>query len=116
METELIINIALALILGGGAIISIVKFVQLGKEKKLQMISEWLLLAVVQAEKELGGGTGKIKLRYVYDMFIAKFKVTAILISFEQFSLMVDSALDKMKDILSNNEQLYNYITKENED
>jgi hypothetical protein len=110
MNADIIINIALCLILGGGAIISIVKFIQLGKAKKLEMISEWLLLAVVQAEKELGSGTGQIKLRYVYDMFLAKFKYVSMLISFNQFSVMVDGALDKMKEMLSDNTKLQEYI------
>lgn len=114
MNADIIINIALCLILGGGAIISIVKFVQLGKAKKLEMISEWLLLAVVQAEKELGSGTGQIKLRYVYDMFLAKFKYVSMLISFNQFSVMVDGALDKMKEMLSDNTKLQEYIGGEN--
>ena len=114
MNADIIINIALCLILGGGAIISIVKFAQLSKAKKLEMISEWLLLAVVQAEKELGSGTGQIKLRYVYDMFLAKFKYVSMLISFNQFSVMVDGALDKMKEMLSDNTKLQEYIGGEN--
>lgn len=114
MNADIIINIALCLILGGGAIISIVKFIQLGKAKKIEMISEWLLLAVVQAEKELGSGTGQIKLRYVYDMFLAKFKYVSMLISFNQFSIMVDAALDKMKEMLSDNAKLQEYIGGEN--
>ena len=110
MNVDIIVNIALLMIFAGGAIIAGIKFYKLGKEKKLEMISEWLLLAVVQAEKELGSGTGQIKLRYVYDLFMAKFKYFAMLISFEQFSIMVDGALDKMKVMLSNNESLQSYI------
>ena len=114
MNMDMIINICLGLILGGGLIISVVKFIQLSKDKKMEMISEWLLLAVVQAEKELGGGTGQIKLRYVYDMFISKFKYISMLISFNQFSAMVDIALDKMREMLSNNTNLQSYINGEN--
>ena len=114
MNMDMIINICLGLILGGGLIISVVKFIQLSKDKKIEMISEWLLLAVVQAEKELGGGTGQIKLRYVYDMFISKFKYISMLISFNQFSAMVDIALDKMREMLSNNTNLKSYINGEN--
>ena len=114
MNMDMIINICLGLILGGGLIISVVKFIQLSKDKKIEMISEWLLLAVVQAEKELGGGTGQIKLRYVYDMFISKFKYISMLISFNQFSAMVDIALDKMREMLSNNTNLQSYINGEN--
>ena len=114
MNMDMIINICLGLILGGGLIISVVKFIQLSKDKKIEMISEWLLLAVVQAEKELGGGTGQIKLRYVYDMFISKFKYVSMWISFNQFSAMVDIALDKMREMLSNNTNLQSYINGEN--
>ena len=52
----------------------IYQFIKLEKDKQLEIVKEWLLLAVVEAEKKLGGGTGQIKLRYVYDMFIEKFK------------------------------------------
>ena len=90
--------------------IGIYGFFKLGKEKQLKIIQEWLLLAVVEAEKHLGGGTGKIKLRYVYDIFIDKFKFMALVITFEQFSLMVDDALVIMRDMLSDNEKLKIYI------
>ena len=98
--------IALVAVVG----IGIYGFFKLGKEKQLKMIQEWLLLAVVEAEKRLGGGTGKIKLRYVYDIFIDKFKFMALVITFEQFSLMVDDALVIMRDMLSDNEKLKIYI------
>ena len=48
------------------------KFFKMSKEKRIAIILEWLLLAVVKAEKELGDGTGQLKLRFVYDMFIDK--------------------------------------------
>ena len=92
---------------------AIYKFIKLGKEKQTEMILEWLLLAVVQAEKELGGGTGQIKLRFVYDLFTSKFKVISRFMSFAQFSLLVDMALDRMKDMLNNNKELERYINGE---
>jgi hypothetical protein len=110
MELDIIFNIALGLILLSGLTIAVINFIKLGKERKIEMINEWLLLAVVQAEKELGNGTGQIKLRFVYDMFIAKFKCFAYMISFEQFSLMVDKALDKMRIMINDNSKLQNYI------
>lgn len=48
-------------------------FVKMPSDKQLNKVREWLLYAVTKAEKELGGGTGQIKLRYVYDMFVARF-------------------------------------------
>ena len=92
--------------------LSIYEFVKLGKEKQLKIAKEWLLLAVVEAEKQLGEGTGAIKLRFVYDMFTNKFKFLSMLLSFEQFSSMVDDVLDRMRLMLVSNEQLKSYVNK----
>ena len=43
-------------------------------------------------------------------MFIDKFKFMALVITFEQFSLMVDDALVIMRNMLSDNDQLNIYI------
>lgn len=91
---------------------AIYKFTKLEKSKQLEIMQEWLLLAVVQAEKELGGGTGQIKLRYVYDMFLNKFKFVSKIMTFEQFSALVDIALIKMNDMLQSNKQIQEYIDK----
>jgi hypothetical protein len=85
-------------------------FMKLTKSQQESKIKEWLLFAVVQAEKQLGGGTGKIKLRLVYDMFVTKFKFFSMLITFEQFSLLVDDALEEMKNITKDNVSISNYI------
>ena len=112
---DIIFNVGLTMLLGGGIIMFIITFLRMGQQQQMKMISEWLLLAVVQAEKELGSGTGEIKLRYVYDKFIQKFDKMAMIISFEQFSDMVDMALDKMRDMLSSNTQLANYVNNSKE-
>lgn len=77
---------------------------------QIQKVKEWLLLAVTQAEKELGGGTGQLKLRYVYDLFLTKFPWLAKIISFAQFSLYVDEALEKMKEMLKSNVAVQNLV------
>ena len=87
-------------------------FLKLGKERQKEIILEWLLLAVVLAEKELGDGTGQIKLRFVYDLFIDKFRFISFFISFSQFSKLVDQALDTMRAMISNNKQVQEYISK----
>lgn len=71
---------------------------------------QWLLYAVTKAEKELGGGTGQIKLRYVYDMFVARFVWLARVISFEAFSMMVDEALERMKKMLESNKAMQDFV------
>lgn len=88
-------------------------FFKMPNEKQLNKVREWLLYAVVVAEKELGAGTGKIKLRYVYDMFVARFDWIAEAITFEMFSMMVDEALEKMKDMLESNKAVQRMMEKE---
>lgn len=85
-------------------------FVKRPTSEQLLKVKEWLLYAVVSAEKELGSGTGQVKLRYVYDMFIARFPSFVKIIPFELFSAFVDEALDKMKGMLESNENLQTYI------
>lgn len=74
---------------------------------------EWLLGAVTEAEKELGSKTGKLKLRIVYDMFIVKFPIFSKIITFDEFSDMVDEVLVEMRKIINTNTAVYNYVTKE---
>ena len=78
-------------------------FIKMPSTAQLTKVKEWLLYAVTAAEKELGGGTGQIKLRYVYDMFVTQFPWAAKVISFELFAKMVDEALDKMREMLKTN-------------
>ena len=47
---------------------AVVTFAGLPTEAQLAKVKEWLLWAVTEAEKDLGGGTGKLKLRQVYDL------------------------------------------------
>ena len=112
---DIMFYIAIAMILIGGAMLFIVNFCKAGQAQQIQMISEWLLLAVVQAEKELGGKTGEIKLRYVYDEFLQRFGKVAMFITFEQFSGMVDVALDRMKILLSSNAVIAHYVKGDEE-
>lgn len=79
----------------------VVRFFKMGKDKQLAKVREWLIYACSVAEKELGSGTGQLKLRYVYDMFLAKAGWIKYLISFEQFSEMVDEALVTVNQLLS---------------
>lgn len=78
-------------------------------------IKEWLIQAVTKAEKELGGGTGQLKLRTVYDWFIEKFPIVAVIIPFKVFSAWVDYALTEMRCWLSQNYSIKKYVEdKEN--
>ena len=79
------------------------RYFNLPGEAQLTKVREWLLWAVTGAEKELGGGTGKLKLRQVYDLFVTRFSWLARIISCDLFSAMVDDALEDMREMLKNN-------------
>ena len=87
-----------------------VKFFKMQKDEQKRKIKEVLLAWVVDAEKTLGGGTGQIKLRYVYDLFISRFPDIAKVVKFETFSLWVDEALERMEEMLKENEALRNHV------
>lgn len=73
-------------------------------------VKEWLLYGVFMAESEWGSGTGKLKLRTVYDMFVAKYPIISKLLPFSVFSLWVDEALKEMRKILEENMDIKAYI------
>lgn len=89
---------------------SVYAFVKRPTTDQINKVKEWLLYAVTEAEKELGGGTGQIKLRYVYDMFLSKFPFLTKVISFELFSKLVDEVLEKFRALLDTNTKLKDYV------
>lgn len=92
------------------AIHGIITFCKGTKEEQLTSLKEWLLYAVTLAERELGSGTGKLKLRYVYDMFVVKFPWLAKVVTFVQFSVWVDQSLEEMNHLLTNNTAVKTYV------
>ena len=91
-------------------VIYIVRFFKKPTEKQLESIKEWLLWATTEAEKRFGSGTGKLKLRYVYDLFAETFPWLAKIVSFETFSKLVDSALGDMNNLLASNNAVQLYV------
>lgn len=108
------------LIVAGAAVLagvgySAYVFVKRPHTEQLKSVKEWMLFAVTKAEKELGSGTGKLKLRYVYDMFIAKFPWLGKVVSFEIVSMMADDALEEMRAMLENNKAVKEYVNGSSE-
>lgn len=89
-------------------IVGLINLISNDKEKA----KKWLLLAVLEAEKEFGSKTGAIKLRYVYELFLSTFPLLSKFISFEQFSTMVDEALEEMKHLINTNDAVSNYVDR----
>lgn len=93
--------------------ISVYRYLHLPSKTQLAKVREWLLWAVTEAEKELGAGTGKLKLRQVYDLFVARFPWLVKVVSFDRFSSLVDDALDEMRDMLKTNQAVMALVNKE---
>lgn len=106
-----IILAALAILGTGG--IAAYRYFKLPSEAQLKKVREWLLYAVTEAERELGGGTGKLKLRQVYDLFVARFPWLAPVVPFDLFSTMVDDALDEMRAMLAQNKAVQAHVSGE---
>ena len=102
----LIAGLALAV----AACFMLYRFFQLPTKKQIARIKQWLLYAVAEAEKELGSGTGQLKLRQVYDLFVQRFPAVAAVISFDTFSGWVDEALEQMRGMLEQNQDLQKYV------
>lgn len=75
-------------------------------------VKEWLKYAVTMAEKELGSGTGQLKLREVYDWFLEMFPVFGKIVPFSIFSKWVDLALEWMREQLENNNNISKYVNE----
>lgn len=93
-----------------GIIATVIKFIKSGKASQMKNLKEWLLYATTEAERALGSGTGKLKLRTVYDMFLLKFPWLAKIISFDTFSDLVDEALEDMNSLLNTNTAVQTYV------
>lgn len=104
------IEIAVIIILAALPLVAIAVYLIINQRAKVR---EWLIWAVTRAEKELGGGTGQLKLRQVYDWFVTKFPALSVALPFKVFSAWVDTALEKMKAMLSNNASVANYVEGE---
>ena len=103
-------NWIIAIIIIIALVFRMVVFFKQPNNNQLARVREWLLYAVALAEKELGSGTGQLKLRYVYDMFILRFGSIARTISFETFSTLVDEALYVFRDMLRDNKAVLEYV------
>lgn len=108
IENWITVFVVIALV--GAVFTSAKKFVCQSTEEQIARVKKWLLWAVTEAEKELGSGTGKLKLTAVYDMFVQRFPWVAKIITFERFSNLVDEVLEDMRDMLKQNKAAAEYV------
>lgn len=91
-------------------VFSSIEFFKKPKKEQIESVKSWLLYAVAKAEKAFGGGTGALKLRHVYDLFVTKFPYIAPYISFDTFSDWVDDALIWLANQMKDNKNVKEYI------
>ena len=90
--------------------LAVAKFMSMPTATQIEKVKEWMLWAVTRAEAELGGGTGQLKLRLVYDMFIERFPAIAKAVSFDTFMSWVDESLEDMREMLKQNEAVQELV------
>lgn len=100
MEAKIIFIAVLAVVLIVGIVIA----------ANISSFKNWLVFAVSEAEKKFGGKTGKLKLRYVYDLAVEAFPVLSKTLPFSFFCRMVDSALVIMRGMIDDNKAISDII------
>lgn len=89
--------------------------VTMPSHKRQKMLEEWLKIAVTEAEKQFGGETGQLKLRWVYEKAVETFPWLIRMMDFDVFSLYVDAALIWMRKQMEDNIAFRNYVGGYNE-
>ncbi|EGC8431271.1 hypothetical protein H9185_001150 [Listeria monocytogenes] len=99
MQNIIIAVILSVIIIGGGIYVNGFK--------------NWLVWAVSEAEAMFGSKTGKLKLRYAYELAVIRFPAIAKFIPFALFSKLVDSALKIMRKMIEENKHIADAIMDE---
>lgn len=90
-------------------------FIKNPSAQQLESIKQWAIYACAMAEASLGSGTGQLKMRATYDMFLNKFPALAKLVSFEKYQQIAEMALMEFKKMLKENPNVQELILKEGE-
>jgi len=98
------------------AVLAVVLIVGIVLAANVSAFRNWLVYAVTEAEAKFGGKTGKLKLRYVYDLAVEAFPIIAKTLPFSFFSWAVDSALLIMRGMIEDNKQIADIVSKKEED
>ena len=82
------------------AILFIVDFAKKSPKEKLESVKQWAIYACALAQAHLGSGTGQLKMRETYNMFLQTFPTLAQVISFDTYKNTAEMALTELKEIL----------------
>lgn len=92
--------IAVAIAAGAGLLLGI--SLPYMKRNYREYIVNILVYLCACAENSLKEGTGALKLAKVYSEFTANYPALAQLVTFKEFSALVDQALARLKDMMGN--------------
>ena len=98
------------------AVLAVVLIVGIVLAANVSAFRNWLVYAVTEAEAKFGGKTGKLKLRYVYDLAVEAFPALVKALPFSFFSWAVDSALLIMRGMLEDNKQIADIVNNEDKE
>lgn len=114
IDNWLLFVIAIAVVVTIG--VAMWRFAKMPTREQIAAVKEWLVGIVIEAERELGSGTGALKLRQVYDMFVIRFPWLAKIVPFGVFAAWVDEALEVMREMLASNDNVCAYVYGAEED
>lgn len=81
------------------------------RDRLVRAVSDWLLNAVIEAERDLGSGTGKLKIRAVYERALKVFgPELAQIITLEQLDELAQKPLEEMRKLLESNCNVSRYV------
>lgn len=97
------------------AIVTVIDFINKSPKERIETIKQWAVYACAMAEAHLGSGTGQMKMRETYDMFLQRFPSLATVITYEKYKEIAEKALLEFKQMLSTNPNIQEMIIKEGE-
>lgn len=91
-------------------VVIIAGLIILYKKNRKDLVKKIILSLVVQAEKHLGSGTGELKYAYVIEKFYKYLpSVVRLLYSKKEIDTMIEEAVSKLKEMLSDGVNLSSY-------
>lgn len=110
MDAKLIV-IILILILT--IALSISDFIHKSKEEKIDILVNWAKKAVYEAEEYFGGGTGALKLAFVYNKAVEQFPWFAKLLTYEEFNeQIIKPSLEWLNEQIAKNPNIKQLLGK----
>jgi hypothetical protein len=100
-------QVIIAIILIGVGIAGILHYaLSAPKTKNKEIIMNYLLLMVIEAEKLFQSKTGKIKFAYVYEKYLMRFPIVSKFIPKAIVEIMIEQALVEMRIMIEKNKEV----------